>query len=220
MSKQIKLWEGDFGNDYSKRNTFTEKDIERRQYMWRCVLNAIVSSAANPGRLIPSSYTEIGAGNGQNIVALHEMHEDSTKPKFIAIEPNLVARRNLVSQKKDRNIDLTIHSYNWLQTEDDQIQSDLVFTSGVLIHVHPDDLVKFMKKMYVASSKYIVIAEYFSAECRQIKYRDTEDTLWTNDFGRIFMENIPGVRCMGYSFMWKYVTGLDNLTVWMFEKVN
>jgi 2-polyprenyl-3-methyl-5-hydroxy-6-metoxy-1,4-benzoquinol methylase len=47
---------------------------------------------------------------------------------------------------------------------------DLVFTMGVLIHIHPDDLLTNMQKMFDYSSRYILVSEYFNRTPVMIEY--------------------------------------------------
>jgi len=218
-NKQTELWNGEFGNDYTERNTFTDTDIKNRQGMWRSVLNCVINSPSNLRKIYPESYCEIGAGNGQNIVAIHRMYADEQKPKFVAYETNKKAVANLTSAKYNDNMKLEINNTDWLNVHVGGAIADLVYTSGVLIHVHPDNLIKFMGRMFNASAKYVVFAEYFSPSQRAVHYRGNGEALWLNDFGSIFLDNF-NVRCCGYNFMWKRVTGLDNLTTWIFEKVH
>ena len=68
---------------------------------------------------------------------------------------------------------------------------DLVFTSGVLIHINPDNLLQVMGSMYDFSQKYILIAEYFNRTPVMIEYQNQKDKLFKRDFGRLFVENFP-----------------------------
>lgn len=59
---------------------------------------------------------------------------------------------------------------------------DLVFTSGLLIHIAPDDLTAVMSEIHRVSGKYIWGYEYFSETHRSINYRGNDDRLWSGDF--------------------------------------
>ena len=84
---------------------------------------------------------------------------------------------------------------------------------------HPDNLLLAYNEIYRVTKRYIICMEYFSPECREINYRGEEELLWSNDFGKIWLENFP-LRCIGYGFSWKKMSGLDNLNWFIFEKVN
>ena len=42
--------------------------------------------------------------------------------------------------------------------------------------------------------------------------------MFKRDFGGFFLEHFPDWRVLDYGFAWKQLTGLDNLTWWLFEK--
>ena len=97
---------------------------------------------------------------------------------------------------------------------------ELVFTSGVLIHVPPEDLLDVMAKMYEWSSKYIVIAEYFNRTPVSIEYQGRPNLLFKRDFGALFADNF-NVDLVDYGFLWGRIydnAGFDDITWWLFEK--
>jgi len=99
-------------------------------------------------------------------------------------------------------------------------QFDLVFTSGVLIHVNPDDLLASMRIMYESSSRYILIGEYFNRTPVMINYRGEDDKLFKCDFGKLFVENFE-CKVIDYGFLWGRefdLAGFDDITYWLFEK--
>lgn len=64
---------------------------------------------------------------------------------------------------------------------------DLVFTSGVLIHIHPNDLPKAIDEVYRITKRYIWGYEYFSEKCQEIEYRGRKELLWKNNFKKEFI---------------------------------
>ena len=96
--------------------------------------------------------------------------------------------------------------------------ADLVFTSGVLIHIHPDNLEASLREIYRCASRWIVTIEYFSDKQEMIPYRGHKDKLFKRDFGGYWLDMFSDLRVIAYGFVWKRVTGLDNLTWWLFEK--
>ena len=45
-----------------------------------------------------------------------------------------------------------------------------------------------------------------------------DEALFKRDFGLFYLENFPGLRVLDYGFLWRAVTGLDNMTWQVFEK--
>lgn len=209
-TKELELWEGEFGDQYTERNMFGDKEIAQRVMMWTIIGASIIVS--------PKTILEVGAGAGINLVAIARMCEaNNTKIDLHAIEPNTKARTVL----KEQHIPLLKWARDGTIFEIPLSDSsmDMVFTSGVLIHINPEDTLKAMKEIYRVARRTIVCIEYFSPELREIKYRGQDKALWTNDFGSLWLDNFK-LACTGHSFFWKRLTGLDNLTFWTFEKVN
>jgi hypothetical protein len=96
--------------------------------------------------------------------------------------------------------------------------ADLAFTSGVLIHIHPDHLAAAIEEIHRCAARWIVCIEYFSDKAEEIAYRGHGERLFKRDFGGLWLDRFPGLRVAAYGFAWKRVTGLDNLTWWLFEK--
>lgn len=97
---------------------------------------------------------------------------------------------------------------------------DLVFTMGVMIHIHPDNLMRIMGKMFDYSSKYILMGEYFNRTPVMLEYQGEKDKLFKRDFGKLFIESFP-VELVDYGFLWGYLydnAGFDDITWWLFEK--
>jgi len=205
MTKQKELWEGQFGDDYTARNAITDQDLKHRTMFWSTVLNTF-------GPDIPHSILEVGAGNGINLQAIDTLYKIAKEKVLIgAVEINERARLRLL----DQNIATDIYP----STESVIQKYDMVFTSGVLIHVHPDDLLKTTKEIYRLSNKYVFCVEYFRPEPETKPYRGQNEALYMRDFGSWYLDNFP-LQCLNYGFFWKRVTGLDNLTYWLFKKAH
>lgn len=209
MTKQVELWSGAFGDQYQQRNLLTPEEIEIRKDFWQNVLVQIYKNSSPA--MIPSSFLEIGAGQGPNLAALNKFYTESNlKVQLWATEVNKQAQEKLIENIKD------VHLIGEELNNIGNI-AELVFTYGVLIHTHPAHLKPLMDQIYKASKRWIVCCEYFAPETRSIPYRGEPDALWLDDYGSKWMDNYP-VRCLGYGFCWKKHTKLDNITFWIFEK--
>lgn len=209
MTKEIKLWQSEFGDDYVKRNQLSEQDITNRMAMWNMVLMTICTPQA-----VPYIFLEVGAGIGGNLTALNNIYNANGKnPTLYAVEPNEKARMHL-----DAIDNVTVLGKDALSIDKANASVDLAFTSGVLIHIHPDDQIKAMREIYRVSKKWIICIEYFSPELREVNYHG-EKALWTRDYGSLWLDNFK-LRCVSYAFQWKRMCGLDNVTTWVFEKVH
>ena len=160
----------------------------------------------------PKSILDVGANVGTNLRALRGL----TTAKLIAVEPNARARGILVADgvvSKGNALDgIAAH----MELSDGAV--DLVFTSGVLIHIHPDDLLASCREIHRVSRRYICCIEYFAQEPQEIEYRGHSGMLFKRDFGSFWLDNFPDLSVLGYGFAWKRLTGLDDVTWWLLEK--
>ena len=126
-SDQLKFWRGDFGNDYTDRNTNSARELRARVALWAPIMARLEGAA-------PQSILEVGANIGNNLRALRQISD----AEFFAIEPNGKARSVLV----DDGIVPQDNVRDGFAADIDLVDGavDLAFTSGVLIYIHPDDL--------------------------------------------------------------------------------
>lgn len=214
MTKELEVWKGEFGDEYTERNAPDEKVMEYRKNFWGGLFATLPVQSHNE----PQSILEVGANVGANLVALEQLYKLHQKTMdFYAVEINQNAK-NILKQQDIRS--LKILDGHAGQIECSSASMDIVITCGVLIHVNPDSLRAAMSEIHRVSRRFIICAEYFSPEPRALKYRGEDGLLWTRDFGNEWLNNFPGLRCIGYSFAWKRFTGMDNVTWWIFEKVN
>jgi len=189
---EVDWWRGAHGDEYTARNA--ELNIEARMLLWRGILNCLDG--------VPGNILEIGAGGGANLQALWLLGQKRLR----GIEPNEEARNKAMDDG------FAMHDGT---AANPGFGADLVFTSGVLIHIPPEDLFPACKGIFDAAGRYIVSIEYFSAEPEEKAYRGRR--LWKRDFGSFWLDNFD-LRPLGCGFAWSRMTGLDNLTWWAFAK--
>ena len=202
---QLNTWRGDFGDSYTDRNVADETALRARNKMWARILHPIEGD-------LPTSILEVGANLGLNMRVLQHL----TDAELFALEPNAKARQILIDEGIMKSSNLFDSYASSIPLEDDSV--DLAFTSGVLIHVPPTDLLASCREMHRVSRKYIACAEYFSVEPQELNYRGHDGLLFKRDFGEFWMSNFPDLKLRDYGFFWKRASGLDNLTWWLFEK--
>ena len=205
LGKQEALWRGDFGDAYIDRNVVSNQKLSALTRHWARILRTMDGSP-------PKSIAEVGANIGLNFRAMRRL----TEADFLAIEPNAKARERLVADEivpAERAIDGMCQS---VPLPDGA--ADLAFTSGVLIHIHPDDLLPACKEIHRIAKRYVVCVEYFADKPETVVYRGETEALFKRDFGAFYLDNFPDLRVVDYGFTWKQLTGLDNLNWWVFKK--
>lgn len=202
---QLKFWRGDFGNSYADRNASAAAHLRARVAMWAPIMASLTGAP-------PRSILEVGANIGNNLRALRQL----TNAEFFAVEPNEKARQILV---KDEVVAAANVRDGFAASIDlDDAAVDLAFTSGVLIHIHPDDLEASCREIHRVAKRYIVCVEYFADQAEEIEYRGHSERLFKRDFGGYWLDLFPEMQTVDYGFAWKRLTGLDNLTWWVFRK--
>ncbi len=205
MSQQTELWQGPFGDLYQDRNRLTKEEVDKRVDFLDMILKGIYSIHGTT----PKSVLEVGAGQGPNILAFEKLALNISQPiKLYATEVNQRARVHLSENSKTVEI---------LDQIPSMPTADLVMTYGVMIHTHPAHIRDLQTKMYDASNRYILCCEYFSPELRPQTYHGEKDALWLDDYGSKWLDNCS-LRLLSYGFSWKKISGLDNITFWLFEK--
>lgn len=202
---QLRFWRGDFGNAYTDRNDSQAALLRARVALWAAILDATVGAP-------PRSILEVGANVGNNLRALRQL----TGAELFAVEPNAKARAKLVEDQVVPAANVRDGFAAGLDFPPGSV--DLAFTSGVLIHIHPDDLLASCQGIHRTSARYVGCIEYFSDREEEINYRGHAERLFKRDFGSFWLDNFPDLAVVKYGFAWKRLTGLDNLTWWLFEK--
>jgi pseudaminic acid biosynthesis-associated methylase len=178
MADTVAWWRSDFGNEYTERNAITPERVERQARLWSSILGPLLPE-------LPRSVMEVGANVGINLAALRSHLSGA---RFFAVEPNDLARGTLI----DSGIVDELDAYSGL---DDAIGTvDLIFTCGVLIHIPPDELLGFCRRIHDHAGRWIVAIEYFSKEPREVPYRGHAGKLFTRDFGSFYLDNFPDLK--------------------------
>jgi spore coat polysaccharide biosynthesis protein SpsF len=203
--RPIEAWSGAFGDAYVERNRADDARITQRKTMWRTILPSMQDAP-------PKSVLEIGANVGINLRAL----QDLSDAKLYALEPNGKARNVLQADNVVPADNILAGTAGRIDLPDAYV--DLVFTSGVLIHVSPDQLPAAYREMHRVSARYLLTIEYFAAEPEEKLYRGHEGLLFKRDFGALWLDMFPELQIADYGFFWRPATGLDNLTWWLLRK--
>lgn len=205
-TKQVELWRSEFGDDYAQRgsNRITPEGQSALIRDW----GKILRRAATPR---PENALEVGCNIGRNLLALRHFI-----PELHGVEPNAKACQQARDREELANVTIVESDGFKLPYADSSI--DLVFTSGVLIHVAPDDLGAVVDEIVRVARQYIVCIEYFSHEPTEVKYHRRNGVLFKRDFGKFYLDRYPGLRVLDYGFLWQVLDSSDNTNWWLFSK--
>lgn len=200
MDEQESFWKNEFGNEYTDRNN--EKLIEHNVNLFNKIIKNISIN----------SLLEIGCNRGLNLYAINQINKNII---LNGLEINkkaydILLESNLCNELYNESI------YNYNTTN----KYDLVFTKGVLIHINPEKLQIVYEKMYNLSNKYILIAEYYSRDVREINYRSFENKLFKRDFCGEIMDKYKDLKLVDYGFVYHRDNKhpLDDISWFLLEK--
>ncbi len=205
-TKQEKFWEGDFGDEYTSRNAGDWDAFYKKQWgITRTALNEEFLSDLDK----TSSILEVGCNRANQLKILYEQG-------FTNLWGLEINKKALTIARENKNFNLLEGSGFDIPFRDSFF--DLVFTSGVLIHIAPNDLYRIVDEIYRVSKRYIWGFEYYSEECQPIEYRGHNDRLWKNNFLKIYQESHPDLRVVKQKKI-KYVENDNFDMMFLLEKV-
>lgn len=203
--RQLNQWRGDFGDAYIDRNPASAEAVRQRVACFTTIFEHLKGEQ-------PCSIFEGGCNIGLNLRALRQV----TDAALYAVEPNDKARMQLI---KDGVIPAdNVKNATLSEIQFAEAAFDLVFTSGVLIHVPDETLDQSCWELHRVAKRYLLSIEYFSPETVTIRYRGHDDLLFKRDYGEVWLRLFPELEPVAQGFFWKRATGLDNLTWWLFRK--
>ena len=185
-TKQIETWRGEFGGQYSERNLYSPADLDnlyQRSY-------GITRTALNHRFLadIPrsASILEVGCNLGNQLILLHEMGFEDLN--------GIEIQEAIVKKAEFRVPWAKITEGSALKIPFHDASFDLVFTSGLLIHIAPKDLPVAMNEIYRCAKSWIWGLEYHSQQMTEIPYRGHSELLWKADYARLYTESFPDLE--------------------------
>jgi pseudaminic acid biosynthesis-associated methylase len=200
---QGEVWKGAFGDLYVERNA------NRRQRD----LRAFFARALHKTNMEVRSVLEFGAGDGQNMTAIKSL---IPRVQCAGVEINAKAHEGLKAIIGDGAICAPA-----LAPEIARLKADLTLTKGFLIHIPPIMLPAMYARLAECSARWVLVAEYFAANPRNMPYRGHEDMLWLRDFAGEMIDLVPDAKlqCIDYGFVWsRDPNPQDNITWFLLEK--
>jgi pseudaminic acid biosynthesis-associated methylase len=175
MTEQLNTWNREIGKDYTDRNKIDLKALNKLYLKNYGITREAMNKDFLKGLNKESAILEVGAGSGLQMKLLHQMgYRD-----IVGIEPLEYARAS-------SDIDILEGDIFNLPFDDDSF--DLVFTSAVLIHIAPKDIVRAVNEIIRVSRCYIWGFEYYSPEYKEIVWHGKKNVLWKSDYAQIYTD--------------------------------
>ncbi|HEY0482208.1 MAG TPA: pseudaminic acid biosynthesis-associated methylase [Kofleriaceae bacterium] len=193
---QLALWRSEFGRAYTDRN---DHDRPERVDAWRRLLAG----------LAPRRVLEVGCNVGWNLVYLDRLGI----PELYGVEPQADA----VVRARARRPELGVLLGTAFDLPFRDRFFDLVFTSGVLIHIAPESLGTALDEIYRVSRRWIAAIEYDDPVEQEVAYRGCAGALWKRDHRASWRARHPDLRLVRRLELSPEL-GYDHCTAHLFEK--
>ena len=186
QTHQMGIWSGTFGREYTDRNAMSVEELDalyQREFgVGRTAMNqAFLDSLSRDLRVL-----EVGSNIGNQLLLLQSM--GFTRLYGIELQHYAVQR----SKRRTSDVGFIQGSAFDIPCRDGAF--DLVFTSGVLIHLAPQDIGTALGEIHRSTSRYIWGMEYFSDTCKEVSYRGEQGLLWKSDYCKLYLERFPDLR--------------------------
>jgi pseudaminic acid biosynthesis-associated methylase len=176
---QLGAWCGDFGREYTRRSCLNPEQVDalwKKNYgATRTELNLrFLHNIPLEARIL-----EVGCNIGNQLLLLQRLGYSNLYGADVQDYALEIARSGT------KNINFTQASSFALPYENQYF--DLVFTSGVLIHISPRDLPLALDEIHRCAKRYIWGSEYHASTTTEINYRGHNELLWKTDYAREYL---------------------------------
>lgn len=209
ITKQMQTWDGEFGKEYTNRNALSMNDMEalyNEQYGYtRTEMNSeFVGELDRDLKIL-----EVGSNIGNQLLCLQKMGFNN----LYGIELQTYA----VELSKSRTEHINIIKGSAFDIPYKEGYFDLVFTSGVLIHIDPSDINTVIQEIYRCAKKYIWGFEYYADNYTEILYREHKNLLWKTDFAKLYDEQFSNLNLVKEK-RFKYLNSDNVDSMFLFKK--
>jgi pseudaminic acid biosynthesis-associated methylase len=183
---QKQRWAGDFGRDYTDRNTLSAVQVDalyQTNYgVTRLQLNrTFLADIPKDARIL-----EVGCNSGNQLLLLQEMGFTNLWGAEVQSYALELARARVPGAQLSQAtaLDLPYGDGDF----------DLVFTSGVLIHISPADLPRALDEIHRCAKTWIWGMEYYAPEVTPVNYRGHNDLLWKMDYVKRYLDRFADLE--------------------------
>jgi len=195
-------WRGEEGDSWTDRN-WNDKLISSKIALFARILEKTSGI---------SSVMEFGPNKGQSLSAIITLLPDIS---CAGVELNRKAAKALKERIPSCSvIEGSILDFSIVD------KYDLVFTSGLLIHIAERNLSDAYDSIYNSSKRYIALLEYYSPKPVEINYRGKTGILFKRDFAGEMLDRFHCLRLIDYGFVYHRDSNFpqDDINWFLLEK--
>lgn len=177
-TRQLSTWTSEFGRDYTDRNTFSTEEMDREfEAQFGVRKTTIYRELLGPDRLAGGRALEVGCNIGMQLRLLERANPSL---ELHGIEPQEYA----LERARSLSPNVHFHQGTAFELPFEDRSFDVVFTHGVLIHIHPNDLGRALSEIHRVARRLVLVHEYYAPELTEIPYHGQAGLLWKTDFAR------------------------------------
>lgn len=180
---QAETWRGEFGRRYTDRNPQDHEELDEAFSDYHDITRTELNREFIDDFDRDLTILEVGCNVGAQISCLNEMGFRNLH--------GIEIQEYAVTQAADSNPGSEFVQGDALHLPFEDDAFDLVFTSGVLIHISPEHIEQAMREVARCASSYVWGYEYYADEYTEIQYHDHEEILWKTDFCEFYADTIP-----------------------------
>lgn len=182
-TQEDEAWSGEFGKEYTDRNLMSLDELDQLYVdnygVRRTEINEKFLTGLDTDRIL-----EVGCNVGNQLILLKKM--GYTNLWGIELQSHAVE----IARNRTRGINIVKGSAFDIPYKNGFF--DLVFTSGVLMHISPEEINGALDEIYRCTNRYIWGFEYYSSSGYQaVNYRGDSNLLWKTDFAKLFLDRFP-----------------------------
>ena len=208
-TEQTAVWKSDFGREYTDRNTLSPEALDALYLKNYGVSRSAINESALRNIKQHAGLLEVGCNTGNQLLLLQKMGYANLSG--IELQPYAFE----IAQQRLPAVSLKLGSATAIPYADSSF--DVVFTSGVLIHISPDDLPRAMDEIHRCSRTYIWGLEYYAREVAEVCYRGHDGLLWKMDYAARYLERYPDLALVSEQRL-PYLEGSNVDTVFVLKK--
>ncbi|MDD5063440.1 MAG: methyltransferase domain-containing protein [Phycisphaerae bacterium] len=185
-TSQSQKWESKLGEEYTERNIFAPEQLDQL-YVSNYGISRTALNEAFLGNFERSvKILEVGSNLGNQLLSLQRMGFEN----LYGIEVNSYA----IEHAKNNTKNINIIRGNAFDIPFKDRYFDIVFTSGVLIHIAPQDIERALQEIHRCSREYIWGFEYYADSCTEVRYRGHTDLLWKTNFAGLYLNSFDDLE--------------------------
>lgn len=210
-TQQMAEWSGTFGRDYTDRNALSYDDFEQLYVKNFGLSRTALNQKFLNGIPVSTRILEVGSNVGNQLLCLQNMGFKN----LYGIELQDYAVE--LSKRRTEHINIIQGSAFDIPFKDHYF--DLVFTSGVLIHISPQHISEVLQEIFRVAKTYIWGFEYWAPQYEEVHYRGKGNLLWKTNYAELYVNSFEDLELVKEERL-KYLTDGNIDSMFLLKKKN